>query len=39
MRETEDVEARRRSCVAMRDLLQRALEVVGEVRDFKPPAK
>ena len=31
MRETEDVAAKRKACVEMRELLQRALEIVNEV--------
>lgn len=34
MRENEDVAAKRKSFREMRDLLQRALEIVNEVRDF-----
>ncbi len=36
MRETDDVATRRKSCLEMRDLLARALDIVNEVRDFKP---
>jgi dynamin 1-like protein len=36
MRETEDVAIRRKTCTEMRDLLQRALDIIGEVRDFRP---
>lgn len=34
MRETDDVAGRRRACKEMKELLQRALEIVNEVRDF-----
>ena len=34
MKEAEDVERRRKTCMEMRDLLQKALEIVNEVRDF-----
>ena len=32
LRETDDVEAKRKACLEMRDLLRRALEIVNEVR-------
>lgn len=34
MRETEDIASRRKACREMKELLQRALEIVNEVRDF-----
>jgi dynamin 1-like protein len=34
MQEAEDVAQRRQTCVEMRDLLGKALEIVNEVRDF-----
>jgi len=34
MKEADDVEKRRKTCMEMRDLLQKALEIVNEVRDF-----
>ena len=34
MKEAEDVAQRRRTCVEMKDLLTKALEIVNEVRDF-----
>ena len=34
MRETEDVALKRKACREMKELLQRALEIVNEVRDF-----
>ena len=34
MKEAEDIALRRRTCVEMRDLLEKALEIVNEVRDF-----
>eukprot|EP00605_Chrysophyceae_sp_TOSAG23-4_P002532 GSChrysophyteH1.ASY1.ANO1.2797.1 assembled CDS len=34
MREKQDVEARRKACREMKDLLRRGLEIVNEVRDF-----
>ena len=36
MRETEDVASRRKACREMKELLQRAMEIVNEVRDFSP---
>jgi len=36
MREPEDVAARRKACRDMKGLLQRAMEIVNEVRDFSP---
>jgi hypothetical protein len=36
MRENVEVAAKRRSLREMRDLLQRANEIVTEVRDFQP---
>lgn len=35
MKEADDVERRRKTCMEMRDLLQKALEIVSEVRDFQ----
>ena len=34
MKEAEDIALRRRTCVEMRELLEKALEIVNEVRDF-----
>jgi len=34
MQEAEDIAQRRQTCVEMRDLLSKALEIVNEVRDF-----
>jgi dynamin 1-like protein len=34
MKEAEDMAIRRRTCIEMRDLLEKALEIVNEVRDF-----
>ncbi|ACI64781.1 dynamin GTPase, switch/motor protein [Thalassiosira pseudonana CCMP1335] len=34
MKEAEDIAMRRKTCVEMRDLLEKALEIVNEVRDF-----
>jgi dynamin 1-like protein len=34
MGEAEDIAQRRRTCVEMKDLLEKALEIVNEVRDF-----
>ena len=34
MKEAEDIATRRRTCIEMRDLLEKALEIVNEVRDF-----
>lgn len=34
MKEAKDIALRRRTCVEMRDLLEKALEIVNEVRDF-----
>ena len=34
MKETDDIAQRRKTCREMRELLQRALEIVNEVRDF-----
>mmetsp|Transcript_2737 Transcript_2737/g.5018 ORF Transcript_2737/g.5018 Transcript_2737/m.5018 type:complete len:256 (+) Transcript_2737:67-834(+) len=34
MQEAEDIAQRRQTCVEMRDLLNKALEIVNEVRDF-----
>lgn len=34
MKEAEDIAMRRRTCIEMRDLLEKALEIVNEVRDF-----
>lgn len=39
MKEAEDIAMRRRTCVEMRDLLEKALEIVNEVRDFNTFAK
>lgn len=39
MKEAEDIAVRRRTCVEMRDLLEKALEIVNEVRDFNSFAK
>eukprot|EP00956_Cyclotella_meneghiniana_P030693 scaffold78063_cov72-Cyclotella_meneghiniana.AAC.4 len=39
MKEAEDIAIRRRTCVEMRDLLEKALEIVNEVRDFNTFAK
>lgn len=36
LRENDDVAARRKSCREMKELLQKALDIVNEVRDFKP---
>ena len=32
LRETDDVEAKRKACLEMRELLRRALDIVNEVR-------
>ena len=34
MKEAEDIAARRQTCLEMKDLLSKALEIVNEVRDF-----
>jgi len=34
MQEAEDIASRRQTCAEMKELLQRALEIVNEVRDF-----
>ena len=34
MKEAKDIAMRRRTCLEMRDLLEKALEIVNEVRDF-----
>lgn len=34
MRETDDIAAKRKACRDMRDLLQRSMEIVNEVRDY-----
>lgn len=34
MEEAEDIAQRRQTCLEMRDLLSKALEIVNEVRDF-----
>jgi dynamin 1-like protein len=34
MQEAEDIASRRQTCIEMKDLLQKALEIVNEVRDF-----
>ncbi|KAL7445824.1 hypothetical protein ACHAXH_009633 [Discostella pseudostelligera] len=39
MKEAEDIATRRRTCLEMRDLLEKALEIVNEVRDFNSFAK
>lgn len=39
MKEAEDIAMRRRTCLEMRDLLEKALEIVNEVRDFNTFAK
>ena len=39
MKEAEDIAMRRRTCLEMRDLLEKALEIVNEVRDFNSFAK
>lgn len=39
MKEAEDIAIRRRTCIEMRDLLEKALEIVNEVRDFNTFAK
>jgi len=39
MKEAKDIAQRRRTCLEMRDLLQKALEIVNEVRDFNTFAK
>jgi len=39
MKEAKDIAMRRRTCLEMRDLLQKALEIVNEVRDFNTFAK
>jgi dynamin 1-like protein len=35
MRETEDIAVRRQECVKNKEMLQRAMEIINEVRDFK----
>ena len=35
MRETEDIAVRRQECIKNKEMLQRALEIINEVRDFK----
>ena len=39
MKEAEDIAQRRKTCLEMRDLLEKALEIVNEVRDFNSFAK
>ena len=39
MKEAEDIASRRRTCIEMKDLLEKALEIVNEVRDFNTFAK
>ena len=39
MREADDIAQRRRTCVEMRELLEKALEIVNEVRDYNSFAK
>eukprot|EP00804_Cyclotella_cryptica_P026892 CCRYP_019599-RA/>CCRYP_019599-RA protein AED:0.01 eAED:0.01 QI:112/1/1/1/1/1/2/769/848 len=39
MKEAEDIAIRRRTCIEMRDLLEKALEIVNEVRDFNTFSK
>jgi len=39
MKEAEDIALRRKTCMEMRDLLEKALEIVNEVRDFNSFAK
>ncbi len=39
MKEAEDIAMRRRTCLEMKDLLEKALEIVNEVRDFNSFAK
>ena len=39
MKEAEDIALRRKTCLEMRDLLEKALEIVNEVRDFNSFAK
>ena len=39
MKEAEDIALRRKTCVEMRDLLKKALEIVNEVRDFNTFSK
>lgn len=34
MRETEDIAEKRKSCREMKELLQKALEILNEVKDF-----
>ena len=35
MRETEDIAVRRHECIKNKEMLQRALEIINEVRDYK----
>jgi len=39
MKEAEDIALRRKTCLEMRELLEKALEIVNEVRDFNSFAK
>lgn len=39
MKEAEDIALRRKTCLEMKDLLEKALEIVNEVRDFNSFAK
>lgn len=39
MRENDDIATKRKACKEMHDLLLSALEIVNEVRDFKPTAQ
>ena len=39
MKEADDIAQRRKTCLEMRDLLEKALEIVNEVRDFNSFAK
>jgi len=39
MREADDIAQRRRTCVEMKELLEKALEIVNEVRDYNSFAK
>jgi replication fork clamp-binding protein CrfC len=39
MKEAKDIAMRRRTCLEMRDLLEKALEIVNEVRDFNTFSK
>jgi len=39
LRETDDIALRRKACKEMKELLDRAVEIVNEVRDFSIVSK